>query len=70
MEGGKSFSHAEGEGGGHNKFSNSFSHIEGGGGTKSFTLSFGCVCVWGGGGAKSFIPAIFPFCSPPPPPYN
>ena len=74
------FSHAEGGGGGHNKFwgsfyvvAQSFSHIEGrvqkdptlkGGGVKSFKLS------GGGGGAKRFRPAIFPFCSPPLPVIN
>ena len=67
-----------GEGGGHNKFwgsfytvAGSFGHIEGEGGAKSFHSLKGWRLTGGGGegggGAKSFGPAIFPFCSPPPP---
>ena len=72
-QGRKSFSHAEGGGGGHNKFWGSFSHIVGGhkefplfkmGGAKSF------IPCLEGGDAKSFGPALFPLCSTPPPPHS
>ena len=71
--GGKSLSHAERGGGGHKMFLGSFYAVAkcfhclkgpgGGGVTKSVAVSRG-----DRGGAKSLGPAVFSFCSPPPPP--
>ena len=47
------------------------SHIEGGGANIFHSLKGGCErggAVLRGGDAKSFRPAIFPFCTPSPPP--
>ena len=38
------------------------------GGHKKFGIFFSFSHTYGGEGAKSYGPAIFPFCSPPPPP--
>ena len=63
---------------GDNKFWGSFhmvafSHIEGGEAQSFQSLKGRAQTVlpcleegWGGGCATSFVPAIFPFCSPPP----
>ena len=76
--GGKSLSHAEGGGGGHNKFWGSFyavaqSHINEGG-AKRFHSSKGgggqqvLPCLEGGGAQKVSDPRLSHFVAPPPPP--
>ena len=77
----KSFSHAEGRGGGTSfevvltQALEVLAILMGGGGVKSFHVLKGVgghekfypVLMWGGGGTNSFRPAIFLFCSPPSP---